>query len=169
MRTIDSFVQRGMHAMCNFTYRKFGVDNYIVGIVIFVLAFCTSVWIYFTAQEMAVHNISQRVAQFRIQGGQFGAFFFGGMALVAIIISRPMRYYLQMAHDTKTTDTQPLEVIIIPWAFVSMYILNLGFASMGQNTWTNMLDCALIGIGFMFLRSKPPTMEDRMKKEIPGW
>lgn len=169
MRTIDHFVLRGMHKLCNFTYKKFGIDNYVVGVAFFLLALCASVKIYMVAQRMADADVLPEVALFRIQSAQFAACFFGLLAVFFLAVSKTLRYYLQMAHDTNTAETQPMIIVALNWAPVAMYLHNVALAAIGHSTYWNMLDCGLIGVGIMFLRSKPPLMEERMKKEIAGW
>lgn len=165
LKRLDIFVLRLLHRLADATYRKFGIDNYGIGVGLFFVSFAASFVIFFTAIQMAKTDPTPQVAQARTITAFFGLFFFGMLSAAAFLVRRQLRHFLQMAYDTETvTSVQPLFARTLRWIFVLMYVVNLVLASFGQSTWWSMSDAFLLGVGLMFLSAEPPSMDERMRK-----
>lgn len=167
LKRLDAFVLRLLHRISDTTYRRFGIDNYAIGVALFALALAASIGIYLLAAEMAKHDPTPKVAEMRMKSAIFACFFFGLLSVTAIVVRKQLRHFLQMAYDTEAvTSIQPLFARLIRWIFIAMYASNLLIASFGGSTWWSNFDAFLLGLGLMFLSAEPPSMDERMRKTL---
>lgn len=146
----------------NLIYRKTGVDNYVIGIVVFVLAILASIASAYSSYQLALTESVAKIQEARKISSLFGVVFTGTIALFAIWSRKDLSAILQRWHDLNKENPVFFDrmAIFYRWWCVIAFFISLPF----MRYWWGMLDTVLLSVGVMFWSCPPPDMEERMRR-----
>ena len=156
-KKLNGVVFGKLHQFSSMTFRRFGFDNYSWAAVLLFGAAAASLYLYRLANNLASSESNPKIAGMRERAAVGGVAVFVVLAVLVLCGRKHIRKYATRHYDLGQ-QVDPL-LSFFGWFPVVAYFLSLPFMF-----WPGVLDMLLAGVGFMFLLSEPPPMEERMNR-----
>lgn len=164
MKTIDRITLKGLTFLSNWMYRKFGIDNYTIGMLFVGLAMIATTFIAVMTFRLAETETIEKVVKMRQGGAVMGGVIFGAIGIFMALFGKQITLWLERHHDLGDIIYMGNWFgVFYRWAWAIGYLISFPF-SIGW--WAN-TDMLCISIALMFFSCPPPPMDDRLRRNIP--
>ena len=159
---MDDTILKILQRMSNWTYKHFGVDNFMIATLVLISSIPISIMLGIGAHNLAKTESNPEIAKSREMSAIMGVVLSITITTYMIFFRKYLSKILTRKRDLGQRDSFIWKsTMFLRWAIILLFFFTIPL----QLHWYGMADTLLIAIAGWFMACNPPDMELRMKKE----